>query len=861
MRNLKRALSLAMASVMALGLMVVGTGASYKDVTSDKNVEAIEVLQAVGVMVGDDKGNFNPDQNVTRNEMAVVMANLMDYRVASYSGTSPFTDVPAWAEPYVAACYTNGITSGVSATTYGGDQTVTTSQAALMLMKALGYFQYQSDFGDDWQLATVKQANLIDLFLNVDSGVREAMTRNDVAQLVLNTLESGMVQADDDTIKVETDGVSVEAGKVTYEYIASKDKYATAISNVTGYGNTSTSTVGSIVELGEKLYMGDLKKTEGTQDNFGAPSNKWVYKNNEIGTYAEDATYVFEGVTKSKAVYEAVGKTAVSDDYQWIFNLNGDVELVTSGTSKNIFTQADVQANDSKDLAGTGRGTVTYIYVDDDAVYGKDDTKKYDGTVTVCVVDTYAAEILQVEDNTITLDDADQADLTFDIEGYDEEDVVLYTKSYDGTDWTVESVLGLAELVEGEATKVKEKDSVTVDGTTYKYSKTFDKADYVAIESVDETVAFYLDQQGNIVKIADASESGDYAYVISAGYEEDSRFNTGDPSYTCFAKLVTVDGTILKVELEDDVKDEPDAQKIVAKYEGAIVNYSEEDDGTYSLTVKEDEATTGKAGTEYTVQNGVSRIALTSGSAYADKNTVYLVCEDKTDDDYSVYVGYNNVPNIDAAGDHAIVYSKNGIAKVVVFADGNASIKGGAEDVVFVVGVGAGNEKLIGEGTNKYYEFKAIVNGESTTINVKQGESAADELLKLAKNEIGLYYGITENSKGLVTSVQTSVPKNVEVNEVAGVSGALNNFYEGTKRQSSQGLVGFDKTANDYDVYLAMGEDVIVATYDGTDLTCGGVNTIKTDVDDHAAVVTDDGDVIAVIILKGEMKDGSFVLG
>ena len=37
MRNLKRALSLAMASVMVLGLMVVGTGASYKDVTSEQN--------------------------------------------------------------------------------------------------------------------------------------------------------------------------------------------------------------------------------------------------------------------------------------------------------------------------------------------------------------------------------------------------------------------------------------------------------------------------------------------------------------------------------------------------------------------------------------------------------------------------------------------------------------------------------------------------------------------------------------------------------------------------------------------------------------------------------------------------------
>ena len=40
MRNLKRALSLALASVMVMGLMVAGTGASYADVSSEENQEA-----------------------------------------------------------------------------------------------------------------------------------------------------------------------------------------------------------------------------------------------------------------------------------------------------------------------------------------------------------------------------------------------------------------------------------------------------------------------------------------------------------------------------------------------------------------------------------------------------------------------------------------------------------------------------------------------------------------------------------------------------------------------------------------------------------------------------------------------------
>ena len=151
MRNLKRALSLGLTAAMISGLMVMGSSAaSYADVTSENNVEAIEVLQAVGVMVGDEDGNFNPDEYVTRNEMAVVMSNLLALNVSNFTSSSiPFTDVPDWAAPYVAACYADGITSGTSDTTYGGDDTVTAAQAGLMMLKALGYFQYSSDFGSD----------------------------------------------------------------------------------------------------------------------------------------------------------------------------------------------------------------------------------------------------------------------------------------------------------------------------------------------------------------------------------------------------------------------------------------------------------------------------------------------------------------------------------------------------------------------------------------------------------------------------------------------------------------------------------------------------------------------------------------
>ncbi|MCI9311633.1 MAG: S-layer homology domain-containing protein, partial [Lawsonibacter sp.] len=105
MRNLKRALSLTLASVMLLGMMVIGTSAvaGYSDVDVNDNVEAIEVLQAVEVMVGDDRG-FGPDRPVTRAEMAVVMGKLLNLDYNYYVSTCPFADVSGnyeWARGWV----------------------------------------------------------------------------------------------------------------------------------------------------------------------------------------------------------------------------------------------------------------------------------------------------------------------------------------------------------------------------------------------------------------------------------------------------------------------------------------------------------------------------------------------------------------------------------------------------------------------------------------------------------------------------------------------------------------------------------------------------------------------------------------
>ena len=489
MRNLKRALSLGLTATMISGLMVMGSSAaSYADVTSKQNEEAIEVLKTVGIMVGDENGKFNPEAKVTRNEMAVVMSNLMAYNVASYKDTSPFTDVPEWAEPYVAACYTNGITSGYDAKTYGGNDSVTTAQAALMVMKALGYFQYQSDFGADWQLSTVAQGNKIDLFDDVDSGVKEAMTRNDLAQLVLNALESGTVEADDDTIKFENGDTTVTAGKVKYNFITSGKDYAYAINDKLATDNNGEYSKGSIVELGEKLYSGDLTKEDG-YDDFGRPATVWDYQAKEIGTFAEKADHTFTAKVTSKELYNEVGKTA-TDSYKWTVSFNGEtvkydgdkLNANKSDDDKDFFAKA------TGEKALTGNGVVTEVFVDGT-----------DKTVDVAIIEYYAAEVLKVDedDKTITLSDLDEGPaLTtdeFDSTLFEEDEIVIY--SYANGD--IQDVYA-AEKMEGEVTRVRavtddsNGDNFVVGGTTYKYNKTA-LANRLTTDNVDNDVVAYDD--------------------------------------------------------------------------------------------------------------------------------------------------------------------------------------------------------------------------------------------------------------------------------------------------------------------------------------------------------------------------------
>ncbi len=561
MRNLKRALSLALASVMLLGMMVVGSSAaSYPDVDDNDNVEAIEVLNAVKVMIGD-HGSFNPDKAVNRHEMAVIMAKLVlgNEAADNYVGSHPFTDVYPWADKYVAACYENGLVSGTSATTYGGNQPLTAVQAAAMMLRALGYKDL-SKGATDWRAPVTAMANQIRLFSGVASNPKEQLTRNQVAQLALNTLKSPVVDLKDGTFNI-SDGngaVIVTGGSREYIVRSSNEAYARAINNTERAGTSASSVQGYTVELGEHLYNGDLKLYDDRTDDFGRPARVWEYDGKDIGSYAKyellRAEYTI-GVT-GRELYELLGKSTIE---------NNEVEYYLNGkTDTTIEPKTMVKAN-TNTYSTTGKGVLTQVFFEAG-------TRDADGEITIVSIDTFLAkatgdynekkESLSVDiwaKDTLAADVGADTEIKLDevaaIEGMKKDDKFLVQVAWDGKKFEIINVMNVESLSDVKLNKYAANDYLANANDQYDYAKSGKLANslneiaaYGTKALVDYTYDLYFDQYGYL--IGNAVHSGEKHYVFIAGYDLDgSHLATAEAK----ASAIFLDGTMQNIQV--NVKD------------------------------------------------------------------------------------------------------------------------------------------------------------------------------------------------------------------------------------------------------------------------------------------------------------------
>ncbi|MGE4352698.1 MAG: hypothetical protein AB7D36_01280, partial [Oscillospiraceae bacterium] len=226
---------------------------------------------------------------------------------------------------------------------------------------------------------------------------------------------------------------------------------------------------------------------------------------------------------------------------------------------------------------------------------------------------------------------------------------------------------------------------------------------------------------------------------------------------------------------------------------------------------------------------------------YADSNTVFVLAdtndEDDADDyDYTVYVGYKNVPDIDDAANVVASLDEDTNRATYVYVE-NSTSTNSAESVVYLVLDASELDNVISEeDVDDYIELDAVIDGEKGTAKIKDG-SAADNALNTVFSGAGdgdfaVYASASYNSDGLITKL-TALSSGDDV-------------YTGTRTEKIEDDVVYCDGA-----YYAVADDCVVFKVDDDgDLNNSSLNAVKDDADMGITVVLDDDDAVSIIILN-----------
>ena len=114
---------------------------------------AADALYALGLVGGygknaDGSVNFALGDKLTRAQAFVLVVRFVgaEKDATTNMQSHPFTDVPAWAAPYIGYVYANGITKGVSETRFDPDTEVSEAAFLTIMLRVLGYNDGAGDF-------------------------------------------------------------------------------------------------------------------------------------------------------------------------------------------------------------------------------------------------------------------------------------------------------------------------------------------------------------------------------------------------------------------------------------------------------------------------------------------------------------------------------------------------------------------------------------------------------------------------------------------------------------------------------------------------------------------------------------------
>ena len=752
---MKKLLALVLALVMSMSLVTI-SNAAFKDADKIDYKEAVDVMNAVGVFIGDEKGNFNAKENLTREQAAKIIAYLeLGSKAAdALVGGATFTDVAStrWSAGFVGYCAQAGVVNGVGNGKFDPAGQLTALQFGKMLLVELGYDAKAAGMvGADWAINTSKLMASTKLMDKIDGSVNQVLTREKAAQMSVNALKAPTVEYSTKGSSIIVNGAEINFGASVPTYVTNTIAKEQTISK-----QTLTNSNAYTIELGEKLFK-DLKLNR-TADDFGRPANEWFWKAAKVGTYADKADLSYTEKVKLGTIYSDLGLGEKVLAKNVTVYVDGDKGTLAKDISKGEDTKIG------------GQGTLTEVYYDSG-----------DNTAVICHINYYIGEVQKTVAATASKDAyiviatdsvkpagaAGVENFTTDAK-FDDDVAVYYTYSESADE--IKSV-AVCETVSGTVTEAQNAKTAKEDTANVTISEKYKAAaKFVGEEVSDSMVKYdykvYLDGNNNMLKIEKVSKlSNEYALVRAT--QGKNVFSSNK------AQVVFADGT------EKVVSTAKDYNK-VSSYQipnNTIVTWTEED-GVYTFQPVENKGNVTVRATDLNatanntlvVTNNKAGMTIKNATINANSNTI-LVLYDKKDDSYTTYTGIKEMPGIETTATveaDVYYYCNSGSMATILFVDvdNDTIVKGAGRNAIYLAGASRSN--LIQNSTGNYYEYNAIVDDEITTVKVDKATKVGS---KYAYELDGMFKSYNVNSKGVITSLTAHTAYNTNTGDALYLAG------------------------------------------------------------------------------------------
>lgn len=332
---MKRFFSLLFTVVLLLSLTPPAFAAS------DEATESAYMLNALGLFNGtgtDANGNpvYDLDKIPTRDQAIIMLVRLLgkEEEVHAETWNIPFTDVSDNMKPYVGYAYTNGITGGTSATTYGGTYPIKANQYITFVLRAMGYTS-----GEDFQVSTAwefsDKIGLTDGRYNENT---DTFLRSDIAIISASALKTSMKDSEKTLFEyLKENGVlkqnaSLEVVTKPLEYHYINDTGIQVYYEDQYIQNAVVRKIGDRYQFEISLMPGhfeycglfpagykDLDNIDNHPDGYGIQISLESGENADIARFSVDKDYFFHNpIDRNRMVFRLMPiATAFPDDFKF----------------------------------------------------------------------------------------------------------------------------------------------------------------------------------------------------------------------------------------------------------------------------------------------------------------------------------------------------------------------------------------------------------------------------------------------------------------------------------------------------------------------------------------------------------------